>query len=102
MLLVPVEGHIMSAAYTSAADAPQHLEHLFYASPDCGTKYAFLQRLYLTAAHVPTPARNPEPFHFLHRVLTTLQQQGALRPDLPLPWATTRFLGVVQAAVYDK
>ena len=30
-----------------------------------------------------------------------LQQQGALRPDLPLPWATTRFLGVVQAAIYD-
>ncbi len=92
----------MSAAYASSADAGQQLERLLYASIDCGTKYAFLHKLFLLPAQAPDPERDPEPFQLLHRVLATLQQQGALRPELPVPWLTLFFLGVVQATIYAE
>lgn len=92
----------MSAAYARFADAGQQLEHLLYASIDCGTKYAFLHKLHLVLPQAPDSERDPEPFQLLHRVLLRLQQRGDLRPELPVPWLTMFFLGVVQATIHAE
>jgi AcrR family transcriptional regulator len=89
-----------NVAYASSSEPCQQLERLLYAGIDCGTKYAFLHKLHLTAPPQPTaPPPEAEPFQPLHQVLRTLHQQGAFTPELTVPWMLLLFSGVVQTTI---
>ena len=88
-----------SAAYASSTDPRQQLEHLLYASIDCGTKYAFLYKLGPAPLRATDPPPADAPVQPLRQVLHTLHAQAAFSAGLTVAWLQLFFLGVVQATV---
>ncbi|WP_417361643.1 TetR/AcrR family transcriptional regulator [Galbibacter sp.] len=97
----------MLTAIQSSNDPLVQLESMLYAGIHCGAKYALFKRLHQSEDHQHTPenrncADYDSIFKAFHNIITKLQQQGKINPEMSSQWIQVLHLGIVESSVNAK
>lgn len=94
----------ISLAKERSEDPSEQLEHLLYASIDCGVKFAFLHKLHNLHDHAHDSTnkdcvRFDHTFDKIRTCIELLQERGKISNELSLDWISIFFPGIVTTAV---
>lgn len=93
----------MTAAYNSTNEPVKQLEQMLYAGIDCGSKYAFLDKLHQRPAYDGTELPEDSDFDNIRqkwfRLVHLLQKEGLINAGLSPAWIFGFFGSVISATI---
>lgn|SRR5690606_1635233 len=97
----------MLTAIESSNDPLVQLESMLYAGIHCGSKYALFKRLHQSDDHQHSPenkncADYDAIYKSFHNIITRLQRQGKVNPEMSSQWIQMLHLGIVESSVKAK
>lgn len=95
----------LGQALASSSDPSVQLEHILYASVDCGAKYAFFNKLHTRPEHHHAPGQAADCTEYdalqadCRAVIAQLQQAGRISAHLTIEWVLLLLSGVVKTTI---
>jgi len=97
----------INLAINSSEDPLIQLEHILYASIDCGSKYSFLHKLHQQQDHQHQKdnkdcAAYDDTFSKTTSIILELQKQEIINSDLTLAWITLFLSGIITTTILSS
>lgn len=94
----------MTEAYHGSRDPLKQIELMLYAGIDCGSKYAFLNKIYQRTSYTDLPdySKNQEYDNVKSKwfsLVASLQNEGVINPQLTVAWIYVLFGSMISATI---
>jgi AcrR family transcriptional regulator len=93
----------MTEAYESSTDALKQIESMFYAALKIGTEYSFVKKLSNRSGYSDVVNSEMEAYDNVKdkwfKLIVTLQEKGAIKSTIPLPWIYNLFGGMIDISI---
>ncbi|SDM37048.1 TetR/AcrR family transcriptional regulator [Pedobacter antarcticus] len=93
----------MNEAYESSNDALRQIENMFYTALTIGTEYSFVKKLFDRSGYSDVVNGEMEAYDNVKdkwfKLIATLQERGAIKNTVPIPWIYNLFGGMIDIAI---